>query len=108
MRRGFVLYARIEAFCSAVIVKQPSSDNTPYEKIGDEVHPLDTPFDIPESWEWVRHNDLFEISGGAQPPKSKFIILTKPISRISVRTISLLILNPSFFITAAILAAPKI
>ena len=49
------------------------ADNTPYEKIGDEVHPLDTPFDIPESWEWVRHNDLFEISGGSQPPKSKFI-----------------------------------
>ena len=49
------------------------TDNTPYEKIGDEVHPLDTPFDIPESWEWVRHNDLFEISGGSQPPKSKFI-----------------------------------
>ena len=51
----------------------PVSYNTPYEKIGDEVHPLDTPFDIPESWEWVRHNDLFEISGGSQPPKSKFI-----------------------------------
>ena len=50
-----------------------TTDNTPYEKIGDEVHPLDTPFDIPESWEWVRHNDLFEISGGSQPPKSKFI-----------------------------------
>ena len=49
------------------------ADNTPYEKIDDEVHPLDTPFDIPESWEWVRHNDLFEISGGSQPPKSKFI-----------------------------------
>ena len=60
-------------FDIAVIVKQPHSDNTPYEKIGDEVHPLDTPFDIPESWEWVRHNDLFEISGGSQPPKSKFI-----------------------------------
>ena len=50
-----------------------TTDNTPYEKIGDEVHPLDIPFDIPESWEWVRHNDLFEISGGSQPPKSKFI-----------------------------------
>ena len=49
------------------------ADNTPYEKIGDEVQPLDTPFDIPDSWEWVRHNDLFEISGGSQPPKSKFI-----------------------------------
>jgi len=30
------------------------------------------PFDIPDSWEWVRHNDLFNISGGSQPPKSVF------------------------------------
>ena len=51
------------------------ADNTPHEKIGDEVRPLadEVPFDIPDSWEWVRHNDLFEISGGSQPPKSKFI-----------------------------------
>ena len=64
MRRGFVLFARIEAFCSAVIVKQPSSDNTPYEKIGDEVYPVDTPFDIPDSWEWVRFKDLVDYSMG--------------------------------------------
>ena len=32
----------------------------------------DTPFEIPDSWEWIRHNDIFEISGGSQPPKSKF------------------------------------
>lgn len=31
------------------------------------------PFEIPDSWVWVRHNDIFEISGGSQPPKSKFI-----------------------------------
>lgn len=43
---GFVFFARIVAFCSVVIVellwvfvKPPSSDNTLYEKIGDEVHP---------------------------------------------------------------------
>jgi len=30
------------------------SHNIPYEKIGDEVVPLDIPFDIPDSWEWVR------------------------------------------------------
>ena len=36
---GSVFFARIVAFCSVVIVKQPSSDNTLYEKIGDEVHP---------------------------------------------------------------------
>ena len=42
------------AFCTVVIVKQPSSDNTPYEKIGDEVRsPADeVPFDIPDSLKW--------------------------------------------------------
>lgn len=30
------------------------------------------PFDIPFSWKWIRHNELFEIVGGSQPPKSKF------------------------------------
>ena len=32
----------------------------------------ETPFDIPASWMWVRHNELFEIVGGSQPPKSNF------------------------------------
>ena len=43
-----------------VIVKQPSSDNTPYEKIGDEVRSLadEIPFDIPDSWEWVRLGNI--------------------------------------------------
>ena len=76
MRRGFVLFARIEACCSAVIVKQPSSDHTPYEKIGEEVHPLDTPFDIPESWEWIRFKDLVDYdlvdySMGKTPPRKE-------------------------------------
>ena len=48
----------------------------PYEKVGKN-EPVciadEVPFDIPESWEWVRHNELFEISGGSQPPKSKFV-----------------------------------
>jgi type I restriction enzyme S subunit len=42
------------------IHKQPSSDNTPYEKIGDEVRSLsdEVPFDIPDSWEWVRLGNI--------------------------------------------------
>ena len=36
----------------------PVSYNTTYEKIGDEVVPVDTPFDIPDSWEWVRLGNI--------------------------------------------------
>ena len=52
------------------------SHNRYYEKIGDyEPKCIDAelPFAIPNSWRWVRHNEIFEISGGSQPPKSKFI-----------------------------------
>ena len=36
------------------------ADNTPYEKIGDELRPLadEVPFDIPDSWEWVRLGNI--------------------------------------------------
>ena len=40
------------------------ADNTTYEKIGDEVVPVDTPFDIPDSWEWVQFKDLVDYSMG--------------------------------------------
>ena len=37
-----------------------TTDNTPYEKIGDEVRSLadEAPFDIPDSWEWVRLGNI--------------------------------------------------
>ena len=42
----------------------PVSYNTPYEKIGDEV-----PFDIPDSWEWVRLIDVCEYIQRGKSPK---------------------------------------
>ena len=43
------------------------ADNTPYEKIGDEVGSLadEVPFEIPDSWEWVRIRSLGEIVRGS-------------------------------------------
>ena len=43
-----------------------NSDNIPYEKIGDEVRSLadEVPFDIPDSWEWVRLGELFQHNTG--------------------------------------------
>jgi len=38
----------------------------------DKIHKITPPFDIPKNWSWYSHNDLFEIVGGSQPPKSKF------------------------------------
>ena len=47
------------------------ADNTPYETIGEEVRSLDTPFDIPESWEWIRFKDLVDYSMGKTPPRKE-------------------------------------
>ena len=48
-------------------LRESNSDNTPYEKIGDEVRSLadEVPFDIPDSWEWVRIRSLGEIVRGS-------------------------------------------
>ena len=50
-------------------------DNKYFEKIGKQEIDItdEIPFEIPSTWTWVRHNDLFDISGGSQPPKSSFI-----------------------------------
>ena len=44
----------------------PVSYNTPYEKVGDEVRSLadEVPFDIPDSWEWVRLGSIGETNIG--------------------------------------------
>ena len=60
----------------ALRIRQDSfktTDNTPYEKIGD-AKPVsvsdELPFDIPDSWEWVRIKDVFEIEMGQSPAGS--------------------------------------
>ena len=35
------------------------------------MHPLDTPFDNPESWEWIRFKDLVDYSMGKTPPQKE-------------------------------------
>ena len=56
------------------------ADNTPYEKIGDEVRSLadEVPFDIPDSWEWVRIRSLGEIvrGSGIRCNYEKFLLYT--------------------------------
>ena len=61
------------ALTDSVIYK--GDDNKYFEKIGKTEQDItdEIPFDITNTWVWVRHNDLFDISGGSQPPKSKFI-----------------------------------
>ena len=61
------------ALTDSVIYK--GDDNKYFEKKGKTEKDIteEIPFEIPDSWVWVRHNNLFDISGGSQPPKSKFI-----------------------------------
>ena len=43
------------------------ADNTPYEKIGDEVRSLAVPFDIPDGWVWVHPTDIGFFGSGKTP-----------------------------------------
>ena len=60
------------------------ADNTPYEKIGDEVRSLanEVPFDIPDSWEWVRVRNCTELFNGRAFKPSDWTITGLPIVRI--------------------------
>ena len=52
------------------------SDNLPYEKVGKN-EPVciadEVPFDIPESWEWVRFKNLVNYSMGKTPPRKEAV-----------------------------------
>ena len=60
------------------------ADNTPYEKIGDEVRSLvdEVPFDIPDSWEWVRVRNCTELFNGRAFKPSDWTVMGLPIVRI--------------------------
>ncbi len=57
------------------------ADNTPYEKIGDEVRSLadEVPFDIPDSWEWVRSLPSASISNVRKVSKRNSPIKKYPV-----------------------------
>ncbi len=50
------------------------ADNLPYEKVGNR-EPVciadEVPFEIPESWEWVRFKNLVQYSMGKTPPRKE-------------------------------------
>ena len=60
------------------------ADNTPYEKIGDEVRSLVDlePFEIPSSWEWCRVGDLFSNMSGLSYKKDALVIKTDKMVRV--------------------------
>ena len=60
------------------------ADNTPYEKIGDEVRSLVDlePFEIPSSWEWCRVGDLFSNMSGLSYKKDTLAIKTDKMVRV--------------------------
>ena len=67
---------------SSVIFK--GADNTPYEKIGDEVRSLAdlAPFEIPSSWEWCRVGDLFSNMSGLAYKKDALAIKADKMVRV--------------------------
>jgi len=49
------------------------SDNLPYEKVGKEVRCIadEIPFEIPDSWEWIRLGNIGEWGAGSTPSRTQ-------------------------------------
>ena len=62
------LFARLREETQQLIKEGKIKKEKPLPEITED----EKPFEIPESWMWCRHNELFEIVGGSQPPKAKF------------------------------------
>ena len=70
-------------WCSEEITKY-ISDNLPYaycEQIGKEIRDIsdEIPFEIPDSWEWVRFSNLVNFSMGKTPPRKETEYWENPI-----------------------------
>ena len=52
--------------------------NPKAETTCDNGHDEKSPFEIPDTWVWCRHNSILDISGGAQPAKSYFETIPRP------------------------------
>lgn len=64
------LLAEIRAEKARLIKEKKIKKSKPLPEITDE----EKPFDIPESWEWVRFEDIFEIARGGSPrPIKQFL-----------------------------------
>ena len=76
--------ALIREVPETLLVPTYISDNTPYEKIGDEVRSLAdlVPFEIPSSWEWCRVGDLFSNMSGLAYKKDALAIKADKMIRV--------------------------
>ena len=63
-------------------VFQINTDNLPYEKVGKN-EPVciadEVPFDIPDSWEWVRFCNVVNYSMGKTPPRKEDVYWKNPV-----------------------------
>ena len=74
-KQNLVKEGKLQKFALNDSVIFRGDDNKYWEKSTECMECIDDkiPFEIPSTWCWVRHNQLFEISGGSQPPKSQFV-----------------------------------
>ena len=84
MAVGYRLFLGLPFNLWAIVYLYLTSDNLPYEKIGDEVRSLAdlAPFEIPLSWEWCRVGDLFSNMSGLAYKKDALAIKADKMIRV--------------------------